>query len=191
MTCTITPQGSNIRLDCTGNVRAYDVQIGTGHVADEDHTVAWSATWNTNTMDLLEFTFERVYAEAGNDFRAAVKDGAMVVESSAGTQELALSPDDLVEYEWAWRTNALKPQSITSIQTPFIYMSLWDDDAERSYPALTNEVLHLYRSEPLDVPAGQFQAQKSTLGGQSAWYVKDHAGPVRIDDGRLIYELEK
>ncbi|MCL5994551.1 MAG: 2-oxo acid dehydrogenase subunit E2, partial [Chloroflexi bacterium] len=120
-----------------------------------------------------------------------VKDGRLVVENAAGAQELALSPDDLVEYEWAWRTNALKPQSITSIQAPFVYMSLWDDEAEKSYPALKNEILHLYWSEPLDLPAGQFQAQKSTLGGQSAWYVKDHAGPVRIDDGMLIYELEK
>jgi hypothetical protein len=68
---------------------------------------------------------------------------------------------------------------------------LWRDDrAEKSYPVLRNEVLHLYKTEPLDLPAGHFQAHRASLGGQSAWYADNHAGPVRIDDGILIYELE-
>jgi hypothetical protein len=54
---------------------------------------------------------------------------------------------------------------------------------------LQDEVLHLYRSAPLDLPGGRVQAHKSTLDGQAAWYTADHAGPVRLEDGKLIYEL--
>jgi membrane protease YdiL (CAAX protease family) len=191
MTCTITPQDANIRLDCASKVKAYEVKTSTGYFKDGNHTAAWSATWDTNTMDLLEFTFERTYEEAESNFRAAVRDGRLVVENSTGTQELAVTPDDLVEYEWAWRTNALRPQFITSIQAPFVRMSLWDAGAGRSYPTLKNEVLHLYRSQPLNLPAGRFSVWKASVGGQAAWYAKEHAGPVRLDDGMLIYELEK
>jgi membrane protease YdiL (CAAX protease family) len=191
MNCKITPQGSSIRLDCAGNVRAYEVPTRTGSIKYGNHTIAWSATWNTDTMGLDDFIYERTYEEAGNNLRAAVQDGRLVVENSAGRQEIALSPGDLVEYEWAWRVNALKPQFFTSIQAPFAYMLWWDERANKSHPALINEVLRLYQSEPLDLPAGKFQAHKASLGGQSAWYANDRAGPVRIDDGTLIYELEK
>jgi membrane protease YdiL (CAAX protease family) len=191
MNCKIIPQGSNIHLDCAGNVRAYEVPTSTGSIKYGNHTITWSATWNTDTMGLDDFTYERTYEEAGNNLRAAVKDGWLVVESSAGRQEIALSAGDLVEYEWAWRVNALKPQFFTSIQAPFAYMLWWDEQAEKPHPALMNEVLHLYQSEPLDLPAGKFQAHKASLGGQSAWYANDRVGPVRIDDGILIYELEK
>jgi membrane protease YdiL (CAAX protease family) len=191
MNCKLTPQGSNILLDCAGNVRAYDVPTGTGDIRDGNHTIAWSAIWNTNTMGLLAFQYERTYEETGSNLHATVRDGRLVVENSAGTQEIALSPDDLVEYEWAWRVNALKPQFFTSIQAPFAYLLWWDERVEKSHPTLRNEVLYLYKTEPLDVPAGQFQAHRASLGGQSAWYADDHAGPVRIDDGMLIYELEK
>jgi membrane protease YdiL (CAAX protease family) len=191
MNCKITPQGLNIHLDCAGNVRAYEIPTSTGDIKDGNHTTTWSATWNTETMGLLDFIYERIYEEGGSNFRATVKDSRLVVDNSTGMQEIALSPDDLVEYEWAWRVNALKPQVFPTIQAPFAYMQWWDEQAEKSQPALINEVLQLYRIEPLDLPAGQFQAHKASLGGQSAWYANDHAGPVRFDDGMLIYELEK
>jgi membrane protease YdiL (CAAX protease family) len=191
MTCTITPQSPNIWLDCAGNIGAYDVETNDGHFSDSDHTVRWTATWNATTMDLLEFSYERAYAEGGNDFRATLKEGRLVVESPAGTQELDVSPADLVDYEWAWRTNALKPQLVRSIQTPYVYLSLWDAEVGAASPALRDETLQLYSAEPITLPAGQLSAQKSTLGGQSAWYAKDHPGPIRLDDGVLIYELEQ
>ena len=142
-------------------------------------------------MGLLDFTFEQAYDEAESSFSAAVKDGQMVVKNAAETQEIALSPGDLVEYEWAWRINALKPQFYTSIEAPFAHLWWRDEATGTSHPALVNEVLHLYQNEPLTLPAGQLQAHKASVGGQSAWYATDHAGPVRIDDGVLIYELEK
>ena len=140
-------------------------------------------------MDLLDFTFERTCQEAAGNFGAVLKEGRLVVEDSTGAQELAVSPDVLLAYEWAWRTHALKPPVVSSIRAPFVYLSL-EDEENGSGPALKEEDLHLYRSQRLDLPAGQVQARKSTLGGQAAWYTNDHAGPVRLDDGVLIYELE-
>jgi hypothetical protein len=190
MDCKLTPQGSNILLDCAGNVMAYEVSTSTGAIKEGNHSTSWSATWDTNTMGLLDFQYDRTYSETGSNLHAALKDGRLVVENSAGRQEITLSPSDLLEYEWAWRVNALKPQFFTSIQAPFAYMLWRDERAGNSHPALRSEVLHLYKSEPLDLPAGHFQAHRASLGGQSAWYTNDHAGPVRIDDGALIYELE-
>ena len=191
MNCRLTPEGSNIRLECTGNVRAYGIPTSGGDIQDADHAIAWSATWNIDTMGLLDFSYERTYQEAGSNVLATVKDGRLVVETSAGRQEIALAPSDLVEYEWAWRVNALKPQVITSIQAPFVHLLWWDKQGGKSHPLLVIEVLQLYRDEPLDLPAGQFRAHRASLGDQSAWYVNDHAGPVRFDDGALIYKLEK
>ena len=142
-------------------------------------------------MGLLDFTYERTYAEAGGNLRASLKDGRLVVETSGGTQAIAVSPGDLVEYEWAWRVNALKPQVIKSIQAPFAHLLWWDKQAAKWQPALLTEVLHLTASEPLDLPAGNFETHAARVGGQSAWYANGHAGPVRFDDGMLIYELEK
>ncbi|HVN53857.1 MAG TPA: type II CAAX endopeptidase family protein [Anaerolineaceae bacterium] len=191
LNCKITPQGTNARLDCTGNVGAYEVKTSAGNIKDDNHSVRWSAVWNTDTMGLLDFAYERTYEGAGNSVRASVEEGRMVVENSAGTQEIDLSPDDLVEYEWAWRVNVLKPQFFTSIQAPFAHILWWDEQTGILHPALINEVLKLYQSETLDLPAGLFQAHKASVGGQSAWYANGHAGPVRIDDGMLIYELDE
>jgi membrane protease YdiL (CAAX protease family) len=191
MTCTITPQGSNIHLDCAGNVEAYDVVNELGHFKDAEHATAWSATWDTNAMSLLDFSYERAYPDAGGDFRAVLTDGRLVVESSTGTQETTLSPRVLVEYEWAWRVQALKSQISKRILAPFAYLNRWDDQAGNSYPVVRDEVLHLSGSAPLALPAGQFQGQKESLGSQSAWYVQGHVGPVCIEDGSLVYELEE
>ena len=140
-------------------------------------------------MDLLTFTYERSYENTASNFRAIIQDGQLVVDDSKGTQTISLSPDTLVEYEWAWRANALKPQVVKSIQAPFVYLSLWDEETQKSSPTFRNEILHIYSSQPLTLPAGQFQAYKSELGGQSAWYTSGHAGPIRFEDGMLIYEL--
>jgi membrane protease YdiL (CAAX protease family) len=191
MDCKLTPKGSNVRLDCAGDAEAFEDQTDTENIQYGKQTIIWSATWSTETMGLLDFIYERTYEETGNNIHATVENGRMVVEYSAGTQEIVLSPDDLVEYEWAWRVNALKPQFFTSIQAPFAHMLWWDERANKSHPALMNEVLHLYQSEWIDLPAGHIQVHKASVGGQSAWYANDHAGPVRIDDGMLIYELEK
>ena len=187
--CTIQPQGANFRLDCKGDVGGYDVATGGSLLKEGNQTLTWSATWSGDTMDLLDFTFERTCQETAGNFGAVLKEGRLVVEDSTGAQELAVSPDVLLAYEWAWRTHALKPQVVSSIRAPFVYLSL-EDEENGSGPALKEEVLHLYRSQRLDLPAGQVQARKSTLGGQAAWYTNDHAGPVRLDDGELIYELE-
>ncbi len=190
MNCTITPQGLNIRLDCAGNVRAYIITTSSGNFKDEDHTLTWSATWDTNTMGLLDFTYARTYTETGRNIHAAIKDGRLAVENSVGTQVIALGPSDLVEYEWAWRVQALKPQLFRTIQAPFAYILWSDKQAGNTYPLLKNEVLHLFQIEPLNIPAGHFQAHKASLGGQVVWYADDHPGPVRIEDDKLIYDLE-
>jgi membrane protease YdiL (CAAX protease family) len=191
MICTIAPQDSMIHLDCSSTVRAYEIQIKTGYFKDGEHSADWSATWDPNTMDLVEFNYARIYTNPESNLLATYQNNQLAVESSTETQVVSFSPDTLLEYEWAWRTNALKPQIITSIQAPFCYLYPWNEQVGRPRPTLKTEVLHLYGSQPLTLPTGQFMAQKSTLGGQMAWYTKDHTGPVRLEDGMLIYELTK
>jgi hypothetical protein len=191
MVCTITPVDSNIRLDCTSQVRAYEVNTSSGFFKDGGHHADWSATWDPNSMNLLDFSFERTYADAVANVHAVVKDGRLDVETAAATQELAVSPDTLMEYEWAWRVNALRPQVFTSIQSPFCYLLLWDEKAGTSYPVLQTEILHLTASSWIDLPAGRVKASKASLGGQAAWYAQDYTGPARFEDGMLIYEQVK
>ena len=191
LSCSLTPQGADIRLDCAGDAGAYDAPAGSGTIKYGRSTINWSATWSTESMGLLDFSYERTYAEAGSSLHASLRDGRLLVGNSSGTQEIAVAPGDLVEYEWAWRVNALKPQVIRSIQAPFAHLMYWDEQSAKWQPALINEILHLTTSELLDLPAGHFQTHAASVGGQSAWYASEHAGPVRFDDGMLIYELEK
>jgi hypothetical protein len=191
MVCTITPVDSKIRLDCTSQVRAYEVNTSFGFFKDGDHHAAWSVTWDSNTMNLLDFSYERAYADAAANVRAIVKDGRLVVETAAAIQELAVSPDTLMEYEWAWRVNALRPQVFTSIQSSFCYLLQWNEQAGKSSPMLKTKILRLTASDWIDLPAARVKASKASLGSQVAWYAKDYTGPARFEDGMLIYEQVK
>ena len=191
MICTITPQGSYLVLDCAGEVGAYEVTTSAGDFSDEEHSIAWAATWDTSSMELVDYAFERNYQAAGSNIRATLEEGQLAVEYAAGTQVIPVSPSDLVEYEWAWRVNALRPQIYRSIQAPLAYLLWSDEEMGEFHPALRDEILQLYGTESLDLPAGQVRAHKAHLGEQWAWYMSGHAGPVHIDDGTLIYELEE
>jgi hypothetical protein len=68
---------------------------------------------------LLDFTFQRTYPEAADNFRAALRNGRLVVKDSTGEQELTPTPDVRLPYEWAWRTQELKSQIVvSSIRAP-------------------------------------------------------------------------
>jgi hypothetical protein len=123
MACTITPQGQDLRLACASQVSDYDITTPTGHFKDAAHTAAWSATYAVTGMDLLAYSYERTYP-TGSSFRATLMDGRLIVDDGAGVQELPVTPDVLVEYEWAWRTNALRPQWFTTIQAPYVDLAV-------------------------------------------------------------------
>lgn len=110
------------------------MQTGGGYFQDPDHQASWSVTWEADSMDLLHYQFERIYEQADWNFAASVADGELVVWTPAGTQRLEVTPDVLLEYEWAWRMNALRPQGLTTIRAPFCYLSRWNDAAGRPVP---------------------------------------------------------
>jgi membrane protease YdiL (CAAX protease family) len=177
MTCTITPLDTQFRLDCASQFR------------DADRAQSWSACYRGDTMEMTAFAFERAGMAPDRDLRAALEDGRLVVRSSGREQEIEVAATDLVEYEWAWRTQALRPQFFHDIEAPFAYLR-WDDPGTgNASPALRMENLHIGQREEVDLPTGRVAANKSTLGGQAAWYIRDQAGPARLDDGLFTYEL--
>lgn len=190
MDCTLTPQDATLHLDCTRRVRAYEVQTAGGYFQDGTHQASWSVTWDRNSMALLDYHFERSYEEADWNFSARLEAGKLLTQTPEETQTLALTPDVLLEYEWAWRVNALRPQSVTAIQAPFCYLNRWEAAAGKSGPQLAEVTLRLSPAAEIDLPAGRMPAAEVRFDGQAAWYNSEHNGPVRFEDGMLIYELE-
>ena len=201
MTCELIPQSTQFEVDCEREVRGFELRTLGSYYLEVDHTATWSATWNARTLDLQEFKFERK-SVTGGGFSAALSESAagvnggqtLSVSSPNGDGTLELSEPFLLEYEWTWRAAALQANSGERYRVPFGRMLLWNEQQQKSAPALNEETLTVGAFETLNLPAGQIKARKMSVAGQSTWYaVAEGSIPhlVQWDDGVLIYMLEK
>jgi membrane protease YdiL (CAAX protease family) len=193
LSCRITPQGSTFSLECNRTIQGYEIKIGSSDYSDMTHTATWKATWESSTFNLLDFSFERQSTD-GYGYQTVLRDGQLITTSSEGMDQTQLAESVLLEYEWAWRVNDLNADVGSVFKTPFGYLVRWNEKLNKSVPALTTELLHVYPAETLDLPAGQYTAWKVTLAGQAAWFGKDdpsYPRPIQFDDGMVIYSLVK
>ncbi len=194
LTCQVSPEATRISLECTRVQNAYQVQTGQSYFSDIEHKTSWKAAWDSSTLDLLDFSYERKDAN-GTGCKAVLTDGKLIVTGADGENEVNLEESTLVEYEWFWRANMLKTeQARSAFQVSFAYILRWDDSLKKSLPSVQNEVISTYPLEQVQLPDGPVLAWKARVGSQTAWYRNDDPGfprPVQIDDGMVTYTLVK
>jgi membrane protease YdiL (CAAX protease family) len=196
MDCTLFPAaGSLLSLDCSRTVHAFEITVGNSFYKDGNHEDSISITWDATTMELLSFSSKNKYDD-GSVTASSVENGKLVSTDATGAHELALPENALIEFEWAWHVALLRANSGQSFSIPFGYLMRWDEKTNTSAPMVKNEILRVYDDEVISLPMGETTARKLTLAGGSAWFAKDDAiaglvRPVKIDDGMLIYSLEK
>ncbi|MRR29934.1 CPBP family intramembrane metalloprotease, partial [bacterium] len=192
MDCTITPQGETFTLACDSEIEAYEVKKDNSTWIDEGHTAKLVVTWS-DAFDLQAYSYE-MFSSSGGTFSAVLKDGSLVT-SASGVEKTAVLPEKyLMDWEWAWKVNALDGTGGPFFKSPYVYLSRWDNDAQQSITLVQDEVIHLIGEETLNLPAGEFKTWKQTLGSQTAWYGRDDTNsprPVQFDDGMLTYSLMK
>ena len=201
MTCELVPLSSEFEVDCEREVRGFELRTLGSYYLEVDHTAIWSATWNARTLDLEEFRFDRKSVTGGGFsvvFSGSTADvngtRTLNVTSQNGDGTLELSEPFLLEYEWAWRAAALQANSGERYRVPFGRMLVWNDQQQKSAPALNEETLTVGPFETLNLPAGKIEARKMSIAGQSTWYAVVEGSIPRLvqwDDGMLVYLLEK
>ncbi len=193
LSCMLTPQGAQFKLDCTRTIKAYQVQLGNSYYADGDHTAIWTAVWDSKTVDLLSFRFERK-ATDGSGFQFTIKDGELITTSPEGEDRTPVKGSTLLDYEWPWRLYLLKTELGPRFKVSHGYAMRWDEQLKKSLPTLNEELISLSPMETLTLPAGSFRAWKVSLAGQAAWYAEndpDAPRPVQFNDGMVTYSLQK
>jgi membrane protease YdiL (CAAX protease family) len=191
--CKISPQGARFRLDCTCTTRAYEVKLPSSYFSDAGHTAIWSAVWDSQTLDLLEYSFEQILSE-GRGHSIHLKEGQLIAKTAEGSQQIELPKNALLEYEWVWRVNDLDADVNTFLRVPFGYGLHWNESQKKSVPTVTADTLAVRPVETLNLPSGQFEAWSVTVAGQTAWYARNdpaYPRPVQFDDGMVIYSLIK
>jgi membrane protease YdiL (CAAX protease family) len=191
--CTIAPQGARFRLDCTRTTRAYEVKLPSSYFADGGHTATWSAVWDSQTFDLLEFSFD-LRPSKGQGYRVDLKEGKLVATLPEGNLQADFPQNALLEFEWFWRVNDLNANVNQVLRVPFGYLLRWNESQKKSAPTITTEVLSSRPVETLSLPAGQFEAWSVTIAGRTAWYARNdpsYPRPIQFDDGMVTYSLVK
>lgn len=191
--CKITPQGARVRLDCTRAIRAYEVKLPSSYFADGDHIATWNAVWDSQTFDLLEFSFA-LRPSLGPGYQADLKEGKLIATLPEGSLQADLPQNALLEFEWLWRVNHLNVNVTQVSRVPFGYLLHWNEGQKKSSPTIATEVMVVRPVETLSLPAGQFEAWSVTVAGQTAWYARNdpsHPRPIQFDDGMVIYSLVK
>jgi len=192
MDCTITPYGETFDLDCSNDIKAFEVKQGNSIWVDEGHTANLAVTWSS-AFDLRNYSY-KMTSSTGGTFTALLKDGRLVTKSSGVDNSTVLPEKYLMDYEWAWKVKELIGTGGLFYKTPYVYQSRWDNETSKNITLVQDEVIHLAGEETLSLPAGDFKTWKATLGSQTAWYaLNDKLGPrpVQFDDGMLIYSLMK
>lgn len=196
MTCVLTPELSDqFSLHCESTIQAYIADTTTGYFQDGDHTRTFNAKWDGKSLDLLSYSFERRMKEGGG-FQAALVDNQLVVRVAAGdeVESVDVAEKSLLEWEWAWRCNTLNTGAQANFQIPYVQMLTWNEAQQKSMPKASSELLQIKVAESMQLPFGQAETWKVTVGGQSAWYARedqDYPRPVKFDDGALVYTLVK
>lgn len=192
MECTFTPNDNTFTLDCSEDIKAYEVRIDNSMWSDSGHSAELHAVWDGDSMQLLQYRKVGSY-DGGGEQTSQIKDGSLITTSFFDSYEpLSLSCAELVEYEWVWRVNHLDTSEGSLFETPFVYLMRWDDTLKKSLPILQTETLKLQGNETITVPAGEFKTSKVTLDGQSAWYLAEENNyplPIQFDDGMVTFSL--
>jgi hypothetical protein len=195
MDCTLKPASIPIQLDCTRTIRAFEYTSKTSYYNDGNHTDSIRASWDSTTMELVSFAYEKKY-EDGSHYRYVVNDGQLASTDPTGTQMVDLPQNVLTEFEWAWHAALLKANSGQSFRLPFAYLMNWDNELKKAAPEVKNLVLRVFDDETLALPQGNVTARKMTLASQSAWVAREDAlagipRPAKFDDGMFVYLLGK
>ena len=153
MDCALSPGSSAVRLDCTRTIRAFEYQSGNNFFKDGNHTDILAAVCDSQTMELRSFSEDKKY-EDGSLYNYRVSNGRLISTDPAGTQELALPQNVLVEFEWAWHAALLKGNAGQSFSVPFGYLMTWDNEQQKSTPLVKDLVLRMGDDETLELPQG-------------------------------------
>jgi membrane protease YdiL (CAAX protease family) len=195
MTCRLQPAGSDLRLDCTRTIQAYEYRSGNSYYKDGNHTDTISAAWDGQTMTLVDFSFERV-GEEGSRLVSTVDEGTLTTTDAFGSDSVTLPKDALIEFEWAWHAALLKADSGRVFSMPFAHLMMWDESKKKSVPTVRPEIMTVGNEETVALAKGDVEARKLTLGNLAAWYAKRDAvaglpRPAKFDDGALIYTMTR
>jgi len=190
--CTITPGAETTRLDCSRSVEGYAIQIGQSFFSEGTHTLDWSAAWDARTLALVDFDLQRTEADGEISLTAALEAGQLGLSAPGGLAETQeMGPDILLGHEWAWRMVNLDDSAGATSLVQFGYLLTWDESEQRSRPQVREEMLRLVALDPVQVPAGRFDAWKVLIGDdKAAWYTSGSQPKLlRYDDGMSIYSL--
>ena len=200
-TCTLSPAGSFVDLACSGSHQAYQVEYRGGTFMGGAGKSLNKFRWDRQTLGLI--TSETVYEwDSGpQPARSEVtrESGRLILtgtDSHNQPHRLVLPEKFLLDGEWPFRLSALAfdhfKSGTTLIAWPSHYVGKINSDQPITHPA----DLRLHAPEPVNVPAGDFQAYRVelTITGtderQTAWYdVNEPHTLVKYDNSFETYQL--
>ncbi len=191
VSCTVQPLDTYLQLDCRRRVKGYEITVGSSTWIDNGNTAQWTAQWDADTMHLHSFTYDTQF-ENGSQYHSTVTADALVTTVDGNTLQADRPDELLVEHEWPWRGGNLQLNPGESRLVNFGRLLQWDSLTNSSQPTVSEELIEMQSAEAVQVPAGEFDTVKVTVGGKSTvWYsAVDPRLTLRYDDGINFYELE-
>ncbi len=192
MICLFSPQDVTYSLACDSEIDAYEVKIGNSMWFDGGHTFKLDVIWSSD-FDVLDYTYDMI-GSTGEMNSVNVENSNLITTNQGEETVTALPEIYLTDFEWAWKLYNLDASGGLFYKAPYVYMSHWDNEANKNVVLIKDEVIHVAGEETLSLPAGEFKTVKITLGNQIVWYGLDETSdprPVQFDDGKLTYSLMK
>ena len=191
-TCQITPGSQVINLDCQSQIQPYEVKVGKSTYADSGHKSSWKAGWDAQTLALKQYTYE-FKPLVGPGVKSTLKNGVLTtVDQNGQSQTVDVPADVFAEYEWPWRMMNAQIDPGMAYRIQLAYPFQFSTELGKNVPQVVPLIAKVIPLDPVNVPAGRFDAWEVSIDNKSAWY--DNNTPIRLvkyDDGINFYGLKK
>lgn len=178
------------RLDCSADVRGYEVTVGNSMWIDSGHHSEWTAEWDRQTLALRAYHYLK-RGEDGFTWEAALEDGTLRLWYGNSERGAAsLEEETLLENEWAWRAGFMEIAPAQPRLVPFARPMRWDLSDDEKRPGLSQELVQVRAERHFLTPAGEFSADRFQVGKERTAWVEEGTGCVLAwEDGMLTYML--
>jgi membrane protease YdiL (CAAX protease family) len=197
--CNWTPSSAEVRLDCTTQSEAYDIQYQGGRWIGGGGRFEFTYRWQPEDMHPLGGESQRVqenyhdhlsWSYAGEQFQVSVqlRDDEPLAFTLPDPGGVPVTPFD----GWPWQFASLGfeegPAGRVLVFTPYI----WNQETQSNSPHIEPVLVRISGTEEVTVPAGAFTTWKVELGErQVSWYaVEEPHTLVQFFDGIETWKLK-
>lgn len=182
-----------LNLSCLLEHDAFEIQLDNSFFSSADLKSRLTVEWDSEHLSLSSLSQENSSEFYTSSWRTEKSGNDLILYAQSQDtkyEPFSFSPTTLVQEEWAWRLMGLTFTNFKNLPVEYLSPMTWRAETQDYGQLINHKRILVLGPENIQVPAGEFQAWKVSLGqGETAWYAYEVPHTLLRFDSRMINYL--